>query len=174
MRVPEGSGSDQHGGHGMSELVVTRGLPGCGKTTYARSWVAADREHRARVNRDDIRRMLDDGEFVKGITEPRVLAARDALIVALLRRGLDVICDDTNLPQRAVRDLARLAAHARAGFFVIDLTDVPWAECVKRDAARSDKQPVGGPVIRDMHERFLKGRGYPLPMPEAPESKPAM
>jgi predicted kinase len=152
----------------MGELVITRGLPGCGKTTYARAWVAEDREHRARVNRDDIRRMLDDGEFVKGVTEPRILAARDALILGLLGRGLDVICDDTNLPQRTARDLARLATRARAGFSVVDLTDVPWEDCIKRDAARSDKKPVGGPVIRDMHERFLNGREYPLPLPEEP------
>jgi predicted kinase len=152
----------------MSGLIITRGLPGSGKTTYARNWVAADREHRARVNRDDIRSMLDEGEFVKGITEPRILAARDALILGLLGRGLDVICDDTNLPQRTARDLARLAIRARAGFSVVDLTDVPWAECITRDAARSDKKPVGGAVIKDMHERFLNGRSCPLPLPEEP------
>ena len=44
----------------MTALVITRGLPGSGKTTYARAWVAEDREHRARVNRDDIRQMLGD------------------------------------------------------------------------------------------------------------------
>lgn len=129
----------------MATLVITRGLPGCGKTTYARAWVTEDREHRARVNRDDIRAMLDHGEFVKGVTEPRVLAARDALILALLGKGLDVICDDTNLPQRTARDLARLAKRARAGFEVVDLTGVPWEECIQRDAARTDKHPVGGP-----------------------------
>ena len=59
----------------MTNLIITRGLPGCGKTTYARAWVAEDREHRARVNRDDIRAMLEDGQFVKGVTAPRVLAA---------------------------------------------------------------------------------------------------
>ena len=150
----------------MPTLIATRGLPGCGKTTYARQWVARDREHRVRVNRDDLRQMLDHGEFIKGVTESRVLAARDALIGGLLRRGLDVICDDTNLPQRTAGDLARIAARACASFRVHDLTNVPLETCIEHDAARSDKRSVGEAVIRDMHQRYLRGRPYPLPLPE--------
>jgi tRNA uridine 5-carbamoylmethylation protein Kti12 len=147
-------------------LLITRGLPASGKTTMARAWVTDDREHRARVNRDDLRSMLDHGEFVQGVTEPRVLAVRDAAILSLLRKGLGVICDDTNLPQRTACDLARLAKQAGADFHVIDLTHVPLEECLARDAARADKTPVGETVIRDMHARFLAGHPMPLPLPE--------
>lgn len=149
-------------------LIITRGLPGCGKTTYARSWVAEDREHRARVNRDDLRVMLDDGTFLKGVTEPRILAARDAAILGLLRRGVDVMSDDTNLPQRTARDLAQLARQAGATFTVIDLTDLPLDTCLERNAARTDKAPVPEAAIRDMHARYLAGRTSPLPLPEEP------
>jgi len=150
----------------MTNLLITRGLPGCGKTTFAREWVAADREHRARVNRADIRAMLDHGEFVKGVTEPRVLAARDAAILSLLAKGVDAICDDTNLPQRTARDLAKLAKRSGAEFTVIDLTDVPLETCLKRNAGRGDKHPVPEEAIRDMHARYLAGRTFPLPLPE--------
>ena len=155
----------------MTHLRITRGLPGCGKTTYARAWVAEDREHRARVNRDDIRAMLDDGQFVKGVTEPRVLAARDAAILSLLSRGVDTICDDTNLPQRTARDLAKLAKRAGAELTVIDLTDVPLETCLKRNAGRTDKNPVPEDAIRDMRARYLAGRAFPLPLPEEPASE---
>ena len=154
----------------MTHLLITRGLPGCGKTTYARAWVAEDREHRARVNRDDIRAMLDDGQFVKGVTEPRVLAARDAAILSLLSKGVDTICDDTNLPQRTARDLAKLAKRAGAELTVIDLTDVPLETCLNRNADRTDKNPVPETAIRDMHTRYLAGRSFPLPLPEEPAS----
>jgi predicted kinase len=155
----------------VSTLHITRGLPGSGKTTHACVWVDADRAHRARVNRDDLRTMLDRGVFEKGVTEPRILAARDALILGLLRKGLDVICDDTNLPQRTARDLARLARQAGAGFEVIDLTGVPLTDCLARDAARGDKRPVGEAVIRDMHARYLNGRPCPLPLPGEPQGE---
>lgn len=153
----------------MAELIITRGLPGSGKTTEAHDWVANDRAHRARVNRDDLRSMVDGGVFVKGVTEPRIQAARDALIVGLLARGVSVINDDTNLPQRTARDLAALARRARASFDVADFTDVPLETCLERDAARTDKKPVGETVIRDMHARYLAGRNLPLPLPEEPE-----
>jgi predicted kinase len=158
----------------VSTLIITRGLPGSGKTTHARAWVAGDREHRARVNRDDLRQMIDEGEFVDKVTEPRILAARDALILGLLGKGLDVICDDTCLPQRTARDLARLAKRAHASFCVYDYTHVPLETCLERDAVRTDKKPVGEDVIRGMHQRYLAGKTYPLPQPEeaADESGP--
>ena len=146
-------------------LWITRGLPASGKTTWARARVAGDPERVARVNRDDIRQMLNEGYFVKGVTEERVLAIRDAAITALLERDLDVVCDDTNLPNRNVRQLQKLATQAGHDWHVIDLTDVPLETCIERDAARD--RPVGADIIRSQYERFLKGRE--LTTPEPPE-----
>lgn len=154
----------------MSTLFITRGLPGSGKTYEAAAWVAEDLGARARVNRDDLRAMVHDSGHIRGVTEPRIVAARDAAISALLRKGVDVVCDDTNLPSRTVRDLARVAARARADFEVWDMTDRPLDICIARDAAR--ERPVGEQVIRDMHARYLRGRGYPLPLPDADGQEP--
>lgn len=150
----------------MTTLYATRGLPGSGKTYFAAAWTAEDPVRRARVNRDDLRLMMDDGRFIEGVTERRIIAARDAAILALLRKGVDVISDDTNLKQRVLRDLANLARQGDADFEVVDFTDVPLEVCIERDSLR-DRQ-VGEKVIRDMHTRFLKGRTLPLPLPEVP------
>lgn len=148
----------------MTTLYIARGLPGSGKTYMASAWVAEDPERRARINRDDLRAMVHDGVYIAGATEPRIISVRDASISALLRKGVDVVCDDTNLPQRTVRDLARLARRAGADVEVWDLTDRPVDDCVARDAAR--ERSVGEQVIRGMHTRYLQGRSYPLPFPE--------
>lgn len=148
-------------------LVICRGLPGSGKTTRAREWVGRSPSTRARVNRDDLRAMLH-GAYLGHETEQRVLSARDATIGTLLHQGLDVVCDDTNLAQRAARDLAELAARHGAGVQVWDLTDVPLDVCIARDAARPAS--VGEPVIRDMYARYLAGRRLPLPAVRAPET----
>ena len=150
----------------MSSLVITRGLPGSGKTFWASEWVALAPESRARVNRDDLRDMIHDGKYIKGVTEPRIIVARDAAITALLRKGVDVVCDDTNLAQRTARDLLKLARRVDAGFAVEDFTSTPLELCIERDTKRD--RTVGEQVIRDMHTRYLKGRQLPLPHPEEP------
>jgi predicted kinase len=156
----------------VSTLYITRGLPGCGKTYEASAWVAEAPDCRARVNRDDLRGMVHDSLHIKGVTEPRIISVRDAAISALLRKGVDVVSDDTNLPSRTVRDLSKLAARAGAGFEVWDLTNVPLEMCIARDAAR--ERPVGEQVIRDMHTRYLRGRSFPLPLPDEDGERDAL
>lgn len=133
----------------MSTLTLTRGLPGAGKTTWARQQPAA------RVSRDDLRRMLHGGWRGDPDTEAEVTLAQRATVTSLLAAGIDVICDDTNLAPRIVRGLAKLAADCGAEFRVVDFTDVPVAECVRRDALRPPGERVGEPAIRSMWRRYL-------------------
>lgn len=154
-------------------LIATRGVPGSGKTTWAREWVAADPEGRARVNRDDLRGMVNKSAFVAQTgdrpgTERAIRAVRDAAITALLNRGVDVVCDDTNLPSRTVRDLRRLAVLSGAEFEVVDLTDVPLEECLRRNALREGMARVPADRIVDMHRRYIAGKPYPLPVADEP------
>ena len=115
----------------MATLTITRGLPGSGKTTWARQQGGA-----VRVNRDDLRRMLHGGAIGLGWAEVQVTVAQRALIDALLRAGLNVICDDTNLRASVVRELRQLAGACGADVVVRDFTDVPLEECLRRDALR--------------------------------------
>ncbi|MBB5872024.1 putative kinase [Allocatelliglobosispora scoriae] len=143
----------------MSTLTITRGLPGSGKTTWAKAQPGA-----VRVNRDELRLMLHGGRVGTGTAEVQVTRASRAAIEALLRAGTDVICDDTNLRARVVRELAELAASAGAGVVVEDFTGVPVEVCVERDAGRPE--PVGEAVIRGMHQRYLAGKRGPLTLME--------
>ncbi|MER7007466.1 AAA family ATPase [Dactylosporangium sp. NPDC000555] len=148
----------------MATLTITRGLPGSGKTTWAKQ-----QPHLVRVNRDDMRRMLHGGRVEdpdrRGRAEREVTVAHHAAVEALLRAGADVVCDDTNLRGRVVREFAELAAKCGAHFTVRDFTDVAVEECIRRDALREGDGHVGEDVIRSMHQRYLAGRTLPLPLP---------
>jgi predicted kinase len=144
----------------MAKLLVTRGLPGSGKSTFARTWVAENPPRRFRVNRDDLRGMGHDSVHVKASstspgTERAIVAARDAMVLSLLRRGIDVIVDETCLPEKVLRGLRDLAGRGSAGFEMVDFRDVPVDVCVARDAQRIGRARVGEQVIRDMWGRHL-------------------
>jgi predicted kinase len=153
----------------VSSLTITRGLPGSGKTTWAKQQPGL-----VRVNRDDLRRMLHGGPVtdpeLRGRAEKEVTAAHHAAVEGLLRTGAHVVCDDTNLRGRVVREFAELAAKCGASFSVRDFTDVPVQECVRRDSLRAGDGQVGEDVIRSMHLRYLAGRALPLPLPVIDEN----
>ena len=145
----------------MTELVITRGLPASGKSSWAREQVRNDIGNTVRVNRDLLRIMLNDDIFVKGVTESVTVRARNVLVEAFLKQSKTVICDDTNLASSMVRELARLAEKHGASVRVVDF-DVDVEECVLRDAEREFKGEitVGENVVRDMYTRYF-AKGFP-------------
>jgi predicted kinase len=151
----------------MPTLTITRGLPGSGKTTWAKEQAGA-----VRVNRDDLRRMLHGGRLGTDQAEKQVTIAQNAQVDALLRAGVNVIVDDTNLRQRVARDLRRIATLAGADFMVQDFTTVPLEVCVQHDAGRPVGEQVGRAVIERIHGKYLAAlKGRPLPMPDEPEDQ---
>jgi predicted kinase len=154
----------------MPVLTITRGLPASGKTTWAKQRLATDALRAARINRDDMRRVMHGGLVGANWAERQVGIAQRAAVEALLRAGVDVFCDDTNLRARVVREFATLAASCGAEFVVRDFTDVPLEVCLERDALRPADERVGEDVIRGMWQRFLAGRALPLPLPPAAET----
>jgi predicted kinase len=163
----------------MAELVITRGLPASGKSTWAREWVAADPQGRARVNRDDLRANLYGAARVSNSQELAITAVQQAAVSALLGAGRSVVVDDMHLRARYVTAWATLSAQASAGFAVQDFTDVDVEECVRRDAERAARgeRAVGAEPIRDLYLRFVaSGRGLPasalVPKSTAADSGP--
>lgn len=137
---------------GRAFLRVYRGLPGSGKTTDARNWVAADPDHRARVNRDDIRAMLRTGPWSRPL-EDAVTVIQHAAITALLTIGRSVAVDDTNLSDDHFTELTDLALIHGAILIVEDYRNIPIDTCILRDAER--QQPVGADVIVQLAARHL-------------------
>jgi predicted kinase len=155
----------------VSTLIITRGLPGSGKTTYAKKWVGENTSLRARVNRDDLREILHGGAHgYPRELESSVTFAHQASVRALLMSGKDVIVDDMNLQNKQVKAWMKVANEAKAGFEVVDFTNVTVGTCIDRDKSRflQGGRHVGEEYITKKYQQFIKGRPYPLPMPEEP------
>jgi predicted kinase len=154
----------------VTRLLITRGLPASGKTTFARKL----QPQVVRVNRDDLRVMLHGRRLFTQWAEGQVTQAQRAAVEALLRAHADVIVDDTNLRQKTVREWAELATKFHARFEVHDFTDVPIEECIRRDLDRPEDVRVGAEAIRRMHARYLAGKNLPLPIPWIEPGGPAV
>ena len=141
----------------MTRLLITRGLPAAGKTTFARTL----QPYVVRVNRDDLRLMLHGRRLFTQWAEGQVTAVQRAMVEALLRARASVIVDDTNLRSRTVREWAETAARFHAPFEVHDLTDVPLQECLRRDADRPESERVGAAAILSITQRLLSTTSAP-------------
>ena len=143
----------------MLTVTLLRGLPASGKTTWAKEQVAAAPANSIkRLNKDDMRNMLDNGRYSKG-SEKLVLALRDTMIGLALAQGSHVIVDDTNLAPKHERDIKRLVkefadTNGNEYRVIVKDFDLPMEDCIIRDYNRPNG--VGEKVIRDMYNRFLK------------------
>jgi predicted kinase len=120
------------------------GIPGSGKTTYARRYLA----QALRVSLDDIRLMLT-GVAYDTRYETAVVAVGHAALEALMARAYawrqDVLLDATNVTPDRRRQYLRLAERYRLPTVAV------YVECslevaLARDRARPDR--VGDDVVR--------------------------
>jgi predicted kinase len=159
----------------MKKLLILKGLPASGKSTFAKEAIAENQGSWKRINKDDLRSMLDNSHHSKG-NERFVLETRDFLIMQALRNGKHVVCDDTNLDakhEKRMRELAKQyeaesgkQVHVEVKFF-----DVPLEECIKRDLKRTAS--VGEQVIRNIYKRYLsEGERHDLAYRKQDETLP--
>lgn len=80
----------------MKKVILMKGLPGSGKSTYAKKIVTDNPEQYKRINRDDLRLMFDNS-FTSKANETFIRSVRALLILKTLESGKSVIVDDTNL-----------------------------------------------------------------------------
>ena len=139
----------------MLKVIMTEGLPGSGKSHWAKSKVRANPGQYVRVNKDDLRAMLHDSVFSKS-NEKQVLAVRDMIILASLKSGKHVIVDDTNLNGRHYSHICKLVKQNRTQVKVTIecFRDVPLKTCIAQDLKRFNS--VGKDVIVKMYNQYFK------------------
>lgn len=141
----------------MSKLIICRGLPASGKSTWAKQWVLEDPEHRIRVNQDDIRLML--GKYWVPSREKLVQEIQFDAILEALSRGFDIVIDNTNLNKKVLDGFDRLIkTYKNYEIEYKDFFDTPLSVCIERDKNR-DLQ-VTEKVIRSFYNNYKDK--YPL------------
>lgn len=153
----------------MTELIVTRGLPASGKSTWAKAWVAADPQGRVRVNRDDLRMMMFGSYWGEGVDEKAVTDVEEAMVKAALAKGKSVVVDATHLKASYASKWYKFSAN-------VSFQDFPYPPriLVETDRERMERgeRGVGAAVILEMARRYhIKEDGI---LPEYPRNTGAL
>lgn len=127
----------------MTELLVLRGVPGSGKTTFADAL-----DDYTSVNRDSIRFQMF-GKYW-GVDESVVTDVENTMVASALRAGQNVVLDATNLVPKNLRTKLSIAARHGATVRFRDFP-IPLVDAVQRDARRV--RTVGATVIEGFFKR---------------------
>jgi predicted kinase len=149
----------------MGKLILTRGVPASGKSTWAKAWVAEDPLTRVRVNRDNLRWTLGvKGGVGDQWQEEEVTHWQNQMVTRYLSQGKDVVVDNTNLRARHVKELIRLGQKWGAEIEFKDFPVSIW-EAQRWDELRAKKgeRSVGPEVIAMFFQKFIGKDGISLP-----------
>ncbi len=141
----------------MKKVLILRGLPASGKSTYAKNILAENPHAWKRLNKDELRAMLDDSVYSK-TNEKFVQRVRDMMLMEALKDGKHVVIDDTNLSESAISRIRQVVDNYcnQTGQQVhIEFKDMETTleECLERDKVREKK--VGDDVIMKMYKRHI-------------------
>lgn len=132
-----------------TELLILRGLPASGKSTFARTLTGYKR-----VNKDELRAMLWGGNYTHSPENESVIhSVNNDLVLRFLRAAQNVVVDNTNLRDSGIKELHRLAASV-GDVDVNELVfDVPFVECMRRNEARMGSAHVPEEAMKRMKQQ---------------------
>lgn len=140
-------------------IIATKGLPGSGKSTWAKQYLLELQEKgvkAVRIELDDMREefgVSPDNKETELFTQ--LLNERQKRINSYLSKGYTIILSDTNLTDKAQKALRQLGRQGNVSEVIMkDFTHVPLETCIERDLARKERgeRYVGEEVIRKMYQ----------------------
>ncbi len=141
----------------MRILLLMRGAPGCGKST----WIEKNGLKPYALSADDIRLlcqsplMLVDGTV--GISQANDGVVWKTLFTILelrMQRGDFTVIDATNSKTSEMNRYKEMCSTYRYRIFCVDFTDVPMEETKRRNRGREQLKRVSDDVIERMYSRF--------------------
>lgn len=135
----------------MNKLIILKGIPASGKSTWAKQWVEEDPKTRVIVNRDSIRRGL--GVYWVPTREGLISDLEFKTVEIAMDWGYDICLDSTNLNSIYFQRWVKLAQEWE---YEIEYKqfDISLEEALERDKNR--EFPVGEDVIINFHNKYCK------------------
>lgn len=141
----------------MRVLILFRGAPGCGKTTFIEEmdWNIYT------LSADDLRRKVQspqqtpDGSVQTGFKQDKLVwDILFRMLEARMQGGEFTVVDATNSKAEEMNRYKVLADKYRYRIYLLDMTGLPIEECKRRNAEREPLKRVPDEAIDKMYARF--------------------
>lgn len=135
------------------KVIVCRGIPGSGKSTWAKKFVSEDSINRIRINKDDIRNML--GTYWVPERENLVEFIYNCILNEALLNEYDyIVIDNMNLNNKTCDNIKDAVKEFGNSNYTIDYKDffIPLDEAIKRDSLR--EHPIGADTIKSIYRKY--------------------
>lgn len=140
------------------EIVILRGVPASGKSTYSNSLV---NQGYKRLNKDYIRLMLNNYSLDNS-DEDTVHSIQRIGLMQLMKKRRNIVIDNTHTKQKYINDLLKDIKHNQTdlhrgsvnvdyGVKIVNI-DVPLEVAIERNSKR--EAPVMEEVIRRMYDQL--------------------
>lgn len=137
----------------MIKVYLPVGIQACGKSTWSKEEVRKDPEGTVRICRDDLRNMMNGCHFSDG-NEKLITAARDAIFVHALKRGKNVILDETNLNPRNFQDACRIVRSVGVEAMVMEKPFyIELEDALERNSKREGTARIPDDVVKEFWKK---------------------
>lgn len=140
----------------MPKIILTQGIQGSGKSTFAKKWVEEDPVHRVRWNNDDCRRMC--GPYSVLERESFITSTRHSFIHKAMIDKKDIVIDDMNLNTRTTEYYEKIVKaynDQNTDKYVLEYKqffNISVDECILRDSMRPN--PIGEKIIKSTYRKY--------------------
>jgi len=163
----------------MSKLIICQGVPGSGKTTWAKEKITSQYTEGdyswMRVNRDDLRNSTGVNYHFRN--EDVITAMEMSAIKAGLLAGKNVISDNTNLNPTQIQLIVAAAKEVEVMVEVeFKEFEITYDEAIKRNKERPESERLPQKAIRSFYHKYYPGfdlkvdeRNYVVYNPDLPD-----
>lgn len=141
----------------MRTLLMLRGAPGCGKST----WIRENGLEQYTLSADDIRmlcagpKLAVDGEWIIDPSNDTVVwKLLFQMLETRMQNGAFTVIDATNSKSTEMNKYKALCDEYRYRMFCVDMTDIPIEEVKRRNLQREPLKRVPDAAIDKMYSRF--------------------
>ena len=139
----------------MLKVIITVGIPGSGKSTWAKEQIAKDSSNWIRINNDDLRNSFNNYNMSSD-TEKLIQSTRDFLIKEALKRNKNVIIDNVNIKSKQFEAACKIASNLNID---VQVFEKPFFVTLDEAIERNSKRIGNACVPQDVIEKFWKLSG---------------